>query len=211
MHRCAGASRRWRAGVVVGGGTGAGVDHSTVYRHLNQLEADLGVSLFHRARPVPARRAAVAAHAHANVAADAIVGFRRTVTGHDDRPEGVMRLAAPESPLGLLAPLAAWSRAAHPAIELKMTFGNRSPDLSRQEAEVAVRPTPIPPEGLVGRKAAAIAWATCAPVSGTSSTPLPWAVYGGELAGLAAPQWCAEHTTTTPYSSRSLRYPPWRA
>jgi DNA-binding transcriptional LysR family regulator len=115
------------------------------------------------------------------------------VIGHDDRPEGVVRLTAPESLLPLLAPLAATFREAHPAIELQMAFSDRFLDLSRQEADVAVRPTSSPPEDLVGRRIAAIAWSTYAPVSGDRPDDLPWAVYGDELRQLAAAQWCARH------------------
>lgn len=183
-----------RQGSLTGAGQALGVDHSTVYRRLQQLERDLGVALFHKERGrYRLSEAGAAALAHAETADRSLVAFRRTVTGHDDRPEGMVRLTAPESLLGLLAPLAASFRATYPAIELQMAFSDRFLDLGRQEADVAVRPTSSPPEDLVGRRIAAIGWTTYAPVSGDLPEDLPWAVYGDELGQLAAARWCATH------------------
>ncbi|MFT6143689.1 MAG: DNA-binding transcriptional LysR family regulator [Myxococcota bacterium] len=197
-----GAQMRWddvqvfvevaRQGSLSGAGRVLKVDHSTVYRRLNQLEEHLGVPLFHRdGGRYRLTDAGIAACADAEAASNALASFRRTVMGYDDRSEGIVKLTAPESLLGLLAPLAASFRAAHPSIELQMAFTDRFLDLSRQEADVAVRPTLSPPENLVGRKVAAIAWTTYAPVSGAEPTELPWAVYGDELVTLAAARWCA--------------------
>jgi len=183
-----------RQGSLTGAGQALGVDHSTVYRRLQQLERDLGVALFHKERGrYRLSEAGEMALAHAQAADDSLVAFRRTVTGHDDRPEGAVRLTAPEALLILLAPLAASFRDAYPGIELQMAFTDRFLDLGRQEADVAVRPTPSPPEELAGRRIAGIGWTTYAPVSGERPEDLPWAVYGDELSQLAAARWCAEH------------------
>ena len=183
-----------RQGSLSGAGRVLGVDHSTVYRRLGQLEADLGVPLFHREggryRLTAAGRAA---RCHGEEAEGALVAFRRTVMGHSDRAEGTVRLTAPEALLGLLEPLAASFREAHPEIELQMVFTDAFLDLARQEADVAVRPTPRPPESLVGRRVAAIAWSVYAPVAAAEPEALPWAVYGDALSALGASRWWSAH------------------
>jgi len=181
-----------REGSLSEAGRRLGIDHSTVYRRLNRLEEALGVPLFHRdSGRYRLSEAGRAARCHAEQAEGSLVAFARTVAGHDDRLEGSVRLTAPEALLGLLAPVLGRFRHDQPAIDLQMALSDRFLDLSRQEADVAVRPTPSPPEDLVGRRVATVAWATYAPVSGDAPAQLPWAVFGDEMSRLAAARWCA--------------------
>jgi DNA-binding transcriptional LysR family regulator len=50
-------------------------------------------------------------------------------------------------------------RAFHPEIQFEVAISNMMANLSRREAEIAIRPTPEPPEILVGRRIADIAHA----------------------------------------------------
>jgi len=50
-------------------------------------------------------------------------------------------------------------RAAHPQIELEITVANAMANLTRREADIAIRPTAEPPGALVGRRIASIAHA----------------------------------------------------
>jgi DNA-binding transcriptional LysR family regulator len=47
----------------------------------------------------------------------------------------------------------------HPQIQLEIVMSNAMVNLTRREAEIAIRPTPAPPEILVGRRVADIAHA----------------------------------------------------
>jgi DNA-binding transcriptional LysR family regulator len=50
-------------------------------------------------------------------------------------------------------------RALHPEIQLEIVISNAMANLTRREAEIAIRPTLEPPEILVGRRVADIAHA----------------------------------------------------
>jgi DNA-binding transcriptional LysR family regulator len=50
-------------------------------------------------------------------------------------------------------------RALHPEIQLEIVISNALANLTRREADIALRPTPAPPEILVGRRVADIAHA----------------------------------------------------
>lgn len=183
-----------RTGTLSAAGRALGIDHSTVYRRLNQLEADLGVPLFHRdGGRYQLSEAGTQAVSEAEAAQTALRGFERKVCGYQDVARGVVKLTSPEALLAVLSPLLASFRAAWPALELQVAFSDRFLDLSRQEADVALRPTPRPPEDLVGRRIAPIAWSTYAPTTELDPGELPWAVYGDELADLAAARWWSEH------------------
>src|SRR5690606_24238157 len=89
-----------------------------------------------------------------------IVSFERRVTGHDLRPSGELRVTTNDTMLvhGLTEILAAFRRA-YPEIVLDVVVANPSLNLSKRDADVAVRATDRPPESLVGRRVAGIAWA----------------------------------------------------
>ncbi|MFC7554772.1 LysR substrate-binding domain-containing protein [Pseudoroseomonas wenyumeiae] len=71
-----------------------------------------------------------------------------------------MRIATSDSLLAdLLMPMLARFRLAHPAIRLDIVTGNAALNLSRRDADLAIRATDAPPETLVGRRMARIAWA----------------------------------------------------
>lgn len=134
-----------RAGRLAVAARQLGVEHTTVGRRIAALEAELGAALFYRTaaghrltapgeRLLPAaeamERAALAAQARAREAAGAIAGRVRVAL--------VEELAA-----HWLAPRLPAFRREHPAIELQILVGVQVLDLSRGEAELAVR-TPRP-------------------------------------------------------------------
>lgn len=76
-----------------------------------------------------------------------------------------MRIAASDALLfDLLLPVLAKFRRARPDVRLDLVTGNTALNLSRRDADVAVRATSSPPETLVGRKIRRIAWAAYAPI-----------------------------------------------
>ena len=149
-----------------------GVHPSTVFRRLNALEASLGVRLFNHlpegyvATAAGEEICAVAERMEADVAV-----LDRRIAGRDLRPSGTVRVTTTDTLFGLLTPHFAEFRAAHPEIELHVVVANRFFDLTRHDADVAIRPTNDPPETLVGRRLATIATAIYASEDYLASRP----------------------------------------
>lgn len=135
-----------------------GVSHATVYRRLGAIEKRLGVRLFERSRtgytPTPAGEdlARTAEHLEAEVLA-----AERRVVGQDLQPSGNVAVTTTDSLLfGLLSPVFRDFRASHPEISLDVAISNQLFNLSKREADVAIRPSNMPPETLVGRRIAVL-------------------------------------------------------
>ncbi len=153
-----------REGSLAGAARDLGVNHSTVFRRLKGLETRLGARLFERQPegyvPTPAGELAVA---HAERASDAIVELERALAGQDIRPSGEVRLTAPANiASAYLAPLIPEFRRLHPGIRLDIAVSDTDYDLSRREADLALRATPNPPDHLVGRRLCDVPWMVCA-------------------------------------------------
>lgn len=119
-----------------------GVNQTTVGRRLEALEAALGARLFRRASDgYFLTRDGERALAHAERIEAEIHAVERAITGEDARPEGVVRLTTFES-LGtcFVAPRLGRFRERYPAIDLQLNLDNRPLNLSRREADLAVRP-----------------------------------------------------------------------
>lgn len=170
-----------RAGGLAAAGRSLGVSHATAFRRLRAIERRLGVALFERHRegyrPTPAGEdlAATAARVEAEVA-----GVTRRIAGRDLRPAGAVRVTTTDTLLvGLLTPVFAAFAAEHPAIDLDITMSNHLFDPSRREADVAIRPTAAPPEGLVGTRIGTIAQAVYGPAGGAGGARLAEAAWVG--------------------------------
>lgn len=184
------------AGSLSGAARALGVSHATVHRRLNGLEKALGVRLFDRGPdgyvPTPAGEEAVAQAARM---AESALEIERRVVGRDLRPSGTVRVTTTDSLLvGLLAPLVERFGAAHPEIRLELITSNRPFDLSRREADVAIRPGDAPPETLVGRRAGAIPQAIYAARSGPLAVDparAPWIGADESMRYRALDRWMA--------------------
>ncbi|MDF2618813.1 MAG: transcriptional regulator, LysR family [Xanthobacteraceae bacterium] len=138
-----------------------GVNHSTVFRRLKQIEEALGAVLFERHRTgyalTPAGEEMVAL---ANRLDEEITAVGRKLAGREPAPSGELRVTTPDSLLiHLLMPMLATFRERYPEVRLDMVLSNQALNLSKRDADVAVRATDNPPENLVGRRVARIAWA----------------------------------------------------
>jgi DNA-binding transcriptional LysR family regulator len=138
-----------------------GVNHSTVFRRLGQIEEALGVRLFERHRtgysPTPAGEEMVllASQIDAN-----ITSFTRKIAGQEIAPAGELRVTTNDSLLiHLLTPLFVRFRRQCRDVRLDVVLSNQALNLSKRDADVAIRVTDNPPENLVGRRAATVAWA----------------------------------------------------
>jgi DNA-binding transcriptional LysR family regulator len=147
-------------GSLAGAGDVLSLNHSTVFRRLNALEQDLGSRLFERSRtgyvPTPAGEEMVAL---ANRMFDEVIEFERRVSGRDVKPSGELRVTTNDSFVAhLTTPMFSSFCKLYPEIRLDVVIDNRALNLSKRDADVAIRATAEPPETLVGRRIAAIAW-----------------------------------------------------
>jgi len=134
-----------------------GVSHTTIARRTEQLETDLGTRLFDR--DVAGYRLTGAGEAMMSSAVraeDALLAAERQLQGRDAELSGDIRLTTS----GIIATYLMMPKTAdflrqYPDIELEILLSNDLFDLSRREADIAIRfmgGSRRPPEDLVGRK-----------------------------------------------------------
>jgi DNA-binding transcriptional LysR family regulator len=152
-----------REGSLSGAARHLRVTHSTVFRRLAVIEQTLGVRFFDRFRDgYAATPAGEAAALLAERLADEIGELERRLAGQDMRPSGTVRVATASTIWPLVCPYLPEFRVKHPEIVLEFTISNDMANLTRREADVAIRPVPEPPEHLVARRIADIAHAAYA-------------------------------------------------
>jgi DNA-binding transcriptional LysR family regulator len=195
-----------RTGSLQGAARTLAVNHSTVFRRLNALEARLGVRLFERsARGYALTVAGEQMLASAERVENEIIGLERRLLGGDVRLSGTLRVTTTDTLAhGLLGPHLRAFQAAYPAIELELITGNAFFDLSKREADVALRPSRHPGDAMVGRRLAAIAVALygASDYLAARGRPASPADLGGHalitgdasLGHLPATRWLAERT-----------------
>lgn len=178
------------------------VNQSTVFRRLGAMEERLGARLFERSRTGYSLTAAGEEMVRlAERMAEDIVDFERRLTGQDLRPQGEVRVTTNDTlVVHLLTPIFASFRKAYPEITLDVVVGNQSLNLSKRDADVAIRATSDPPETLVGRRLADIPWAIYAAGSLGLTTLDPvdyrshaWIGLGDNLATLKPGRWLVQH------------------
>ncbi|MEX0606311.1 MAG: LysR family transcriptional regulator [Marinobacter sp.] len=187
------------AGSLSGASRALGVSHATVFRRLGDIEQRLGVTLFERSRT--GYRPTLAGEELADTARimdEAALTAERKVAGRDLEPSGEIWATTTDSLLmGLLAPLFTQFRHKYPGIVLDVAVSNQLFNLTRREADVAIRPSNRPPENLIGRPLTTIGQAVYGHCSlglnpGESIETLvsqPWIGTGARLQDSALDQW----------------------
>lgn len=190
-----------RAGSLAGAARALELRHSTVFRRIEQAETRLGTRLFERSRSgwMPNAQGEAVARAAAEMESAAL-GAERAISGADARLEGTIRIATSEMLAGyLLLPLLRHFLAEHPGIEIECDVSNRNVDLTRREADVALRATMQPPETLVGRRVAGMRYAVfaCKSMLGRLRgapvlAELPWVGFDERISHFQIARWFAE-------------------
>ncbi|HET9931394.1 MAG TPA: LysR family transcriptional regulator [Polyangiaceae bacterium] len=113
----------------------------TLGRHIDALEEALGAPLFTRSRvglvPTETARALVPSAEAMSSAASAMA---RIASGEAHEERGAVRVTASEMVGTYVLPsFFATFRRAHPSIDVELVLSNRNHDLSRREADIAVR------------------------------------------------------------------------
>lgn len=183
-----------------------GQSHSTILRRLDKLEAALDARLFERFQS----GYVLTATGEELLALLAPVGenmeeAERRISGRNAALQGTIRVTTTDTLLhGLLLPVLSAFRQAHPGIRLQLTVANSFLNLTRRDADVAIRPTNTPPDNLVGRKLGSVQTAPYASEAylrrarEEGKRDDDWAAHGWvapdeALAHLAQARWLREH------------------
>lgn len=131
-----------------------GLAQPTVGRHIDTLEESLGLTLFTRSsRGLTPTAAALALVPHAQAMAAAAAAFGRAASGEAAADRGTVRVTASDV-IGseVLPPILAAFRGDHPDIAIELVLTNRTEDLARRDADIAVRMVRPTQSGLVARR-----------------------------------------------------------
>jgi DNA-binding transcriptional LysR family regulator len=184
-----------------------GINQSTVFRRLGQIEQHLGSRLFERRRagyavtPCGAQMVSLADRMGAE-----IIDFERRVTGQDLRPSGELRITTSDALLRyLLTEVFAAFRRAYPEIILDIVISNQRLNLTKRDADVAVRALYHSPEPLAGAKVAPIGWAVFGAASVVSEPFDPvrdgrrhdWIAFADAVSIARATKWLHQHAEET--------------
>lgn len=173
-----------------------GTTAATVLRRIDGVESTLGVSLFQR---LPTGLAPTAALQTIlpwlERCAESVDGIRRDVTGFDQRPSGVVRIAAPATIASyMLVPQLHRLRARQPGITVELASDTRVVDLGQREADLAVRTIRPDAGDLTQRKLADYAMAVaCAPglvaTAKADLAAMPWVDWERSMAHIPEARW----------------------
>jgi DNA-binding transcriptional LysR family regulator len=143
-----------RAESLSGAARTLGQNHSTVFRKINAIEQKTGVRFFERLpHGYLMTGAGETAMRYAERIESEFHALGREVLGQDMRLQGRLRLTCPDGMASDIAPamIAAFC-SDHPDLSIDLVPSSSAVDLSRREAEVAVRATSKPPEASFGRR-----------------------------------------------------------
>jgi len=196
-----------RARTVGAAGRALGVDASTVSRRLVALEEAVAATLFDRGRDgITATKAAEDLLPVAEEIEAMMMRFTNAAEGLEREASGLVRLTCPPDVIDVLvAPLLRELLARHPALQIELDPGEALLDLTRREADLALR-TVRPMRGdLVMTRLRTVRWVPAAAPKlaralGTlrAWTDAPWVGWGERLAHIAPARWLASHARVEP-------------
>jgi DNA-binding transcriptional LysR family regulator len=136
------------------------VTHTTVSRRLRACEETLGVRLFDR---MPDGLHATAAGQELIALAESmeseVLSTQGRIMGRDVQIRGPLRVSTLDILFAAAREAFASFISRYPSIEMTVTTPMQPVSLSRREADVALRLSPSPPEGLVGRRVGRLTFA----------------------------------------------------
>ena len=150
-----------RTGSIRGAAAQLGVNHSTVSRRISQFETQLGVRLFEK---MPTGYLITAAGEDILELSESmekqVHALERKVYGRDTSLSGTLRITLPQIlATHLIMPDLVHFAHTHPGIELEIISSYETLNLTRRQADVAIRlvyENQSPPEHLYGRKLARV-------------------------------------------------------
>lgn len=193
-----------RHGSTLAAAKALGVNQSTVHRRLAELDRRIGRPVAHRS---PAgyqlTEFGQSLLPYAQSVEQAVLALERRIDGADDDLVGTIRLTCPEPLVARLtaSPLIAKFHDRYPRLHVEFVMSDRYLDLSRGEADIALRSGEPEDESLVGRRIADSIWAVYASRSYVQHHGRPDSVaslrhhaivgFDGALANHRAAKWLA--------------------
>jgi len=183
-----------RCGSLASAARALGVDQTTVSRRLRVLESGIGTPLFERLKglmaPTPAGIALMERGARIE---REIAALRHLAADHQAQVQGVTRITAVDAIVShYLARHLATLRARHPGLAVELIGSSKTLDLSRREADIAIRLARPESGDLVVRRLATLAYG----VYGTEEVPAAddwsarnWVAYEHSLAQVPEMRW----------------------
>lgn len=158
-----------RGGSLAAAAERLGADASTVFRAMQRIERGLGQRLFERSRAgYQALELAQQLAAHAEGVEAALEAARTAAQQRPELVSGSVRITTTDTVLhGLLAPALRALHGTHPRLAFELHTGNQLANLTRRDADIALRATRRPPPHLVGRRIGPIRVALYAARGGT--------------------------------------------
>jgi DNA-binding transcriptional LysR family regulator len=140
------------------------VDVSTVFRAVRRLEASVGTALFEKSRAgYQPTSAAIVLAQQAESAEQALALAQISLEQGQQVVSGTVRLTCTEAVLqSLLLPALPRFMPNYPGLKLELNTSNSFANLSRRDADIALRLTNAPPEHLVGSRLGTVSYRVCA-------------------------------------------------
>jgi DNA-binding transcriptional LysR family regulator len=140
------------------------VDVSTVFRAVRRLEASVGTALFEKSRAgYQPTSAAIVLAQQAESAEQALALAQISLEQGQQVVSGTVRLTCTEAVLqSLLLPALPRFMPNYPGLKLELNTSNSFANLSRRDADIALRLTNAPPEHLVGSRLDTVSYRVCA-------------------------------------------------
>ncbi|MDN3647856.1 LysR family transcriptional regulator [Reinekea marina] len=175
-----------------------GVNHSTVFRRLNQFEKRCGTNLFIRNNNgYELSPTGLEILSYLDKTEENIQAISLKLMGKEQNLEGNIRITVPGARIE--TQVVDWIvgfQAIHPNVHFSIDSSLRHADLNRREADIAIRATMTPPEHLVGSELSRMNWGVVAnpdllerfgvPDTFEEALQLPWIGYNGSKPSILA-------------------------
>ena len=179
-----------------------GVNHTTVLRRMHAFEEAKKIRLFER---LPTGYVLTAEGEQLVAAArsidDTVAGLERRIAGRDLKLEGVIRVTTTDTFVTSVLPrhIASFRRE-HPRIAIELVLTNHRLNLTKRDADVAIRPARALPAPLIGKRVADIGFAVYGAKSYLLNHPVDplapdhaWLVGDEVLANAPVASWMRRH------------------
>lgn len=193
------------SGSAVAAAARLGVNPSTVLRRIAKFEEKNGIRLFDRRQTgyTPTLQCAAVVET-ARLMEQNVNDISRDILGSDLRLEGTVSFTTTDTFLeSLLAPSLAQFARLQPQIRVEVTVTNSRLNLTRHDADVALRASSQPPESLIGQRISSLEfgiygehhWVEQESLStkNVQLQSLPWIGAGESLSGSPVGKWIAEN------------------
>lgn len=150
-----------RAGTLAGAARALNISNVTVFRRIEHIEKTLGVRLFDRKRQgYVATPIGAEIIGQAEQVEDQVNAIERRAWRQDSQVQGTVRLTTTDTIAIMVLPgMLARLRKAHPRLNVELIVSHDPFNITKRDADIAIRHTVTPPEMLVGHKLTVVRYA----------------------------------------------------